>query len=279
MSNFETHLPGVSPLLVVTAFMVLPGAFLGAQLEAQDAPPPLAGVQSTARCPAPVPFGVGERMDFEVRLGRLRVGEAQVQVLRVESVRGHRAYLLDWTLEGGIPLARVNDHYQSWMDVETLASRRFVQDIHQIRRERLRHFELYPEEGWYERVDAQVEYDLVSDRPLDDVSFVFYARTLDLEVGDTITLNRYFREHGNPVTLEVLRREEIEVPAGTFQAMVIRPVIQSRGLWDEDSEAEVYISDDPDRLILRVTTRVPIIGSLSLHLRDARAGLRLVGNC
>jgi hypothetical protein len=262
-------------LLMAILPVVLPG---GASLLAQD-PPPLAGASGVGRCIASVPFGVGEVMEYQVRLGRLNVGEARVRVAGVESVRGHRSYLLDWRVKGGIPLARVDDHYRSWMDVRTLSSRRFIQDISQIRRERLRHFELYPEELRYERVDREIEYDLITDRPLDDISFVFYVRTLELEVGDTITLNRYFREHGNPVTLEVLRRERVEVPAGTFDALVVRPVIRSRGLWDEDSEAEVYVSDDAERVILRVTSRVPIIGSLSLHLKGIRRGLPLSGQC
>jgi len=241
--------------------------------------PPLAGTEGVSRCVAAVPFGVGEVMDYQVKLGRLSVGDASVRVAGVETVRGHRTYRLDWRVEGGIPLARVNDRYQSWMDVETLASRRFIQDISQVRRQRLRHFEIYPEERRYEWVNEEQEFELLSDRPLDDISFVFYVRTLDLVVGETVTMNRYFREHGNPVVLEVLREERIEVPAGTFDAVVVRPIVQSRGLWDEGGEAEVFISRDSDRLLLKVTSRVPLVGSLSLHLRGVRKGLPLVGTC
>jgi hypothetical protein len=269
----------LNPLALVLVAATLSATMPGpASLFAQD-PPPLAGTSGMGRCIASVPFGVGEVMEYQVRLGRLNVGEARVRVAGVENVRGHRTYLLDWRVEGGVPLARVDDHYRSWMDVRTLSSRRFIQDIKQIRRERLRHFELYPEERRYERIDPDIEYDLLSDRPLDDISFVFYVRTLDLEVGETITLNQYFREHGNPVTLEVLRKEQVEVPAGTFDAVVVRPIVRSRGLWDEGGEAEVYLSDDPDRVILKVTSRVPVIGSLSLHLTGVRRGLPLSGQC
>jgi hypothetical protein len=262
-----------SPLL-----LLLPALLLGLPAAAQDGVP-IPIIEPVTRCPAAVPFGVGEVMDYEVRLGRFSVGEASVKVAGVETVRGHPSYRLDWVLKGGIPLARVDDHYQSWMDVRTLASRRFIQDIHQLRRQRLRQFEMYPEERRYEQVDVDEEFELVSDRPLDDISFVFYARTLPLEVGERVTLNRYFREHGNPVTLEVLRREVVEVPLGTFEALVIRPIIKSRGLWDEDAEAEVYISDDADRLVLKVSTRMSLLGSLSLHLTRRTRGVPLAGSC
>lgn len=259
-------------------FLFIPLLLMPGPGEAQDRPP-LAGTGSSSLCPAEVPFGVGERMDYRVRLGPLRVGEASVEVEGLETVRGHLTYRLDWRLQGGIPFYRVDDHYTSWMDVRTLASRRFIQDIHQGRRERLRHFEIYPELVRYEWVDQEEELDLISDHPLDEIAFVFFVRTLPLEIGETLTFNKYFREHGNPVTLEVLRREEVEVPAGTFQALVLRPIIKSRGLWDEDSEAEIYVTDDDERVLLKVRSRVPVIGSLTLLLTHHERGVPLVRRC
>lgn len=230
-------------------------------------------------CAAAVPFGPGERMEFDVRLGAVRVGRAQVEVGDLESVRGNLTYVVDWTIRGGIPLARIDDHYRSWIDVRTLASRRYVQDIHQGRRKRLRHFELYPEDLRYDWVGVEEGLPLLSDRPLDDLSFVFYLRSVPLEVGRTLTFNRYFREHGNPVRVEVLRREVVEVPAGTFSAIVVRPVVRSSGLWDEDSEAEVHFSDDAERRLLRIRVRSPIRGFLSLQLTGSSPGEVLDAAC
>jgi hypothetical protein len=228
---------------------------------------------------AAVPFGPGERAEYQVKMGIFNVGRGHMEVHGVESVRGFSTYRVSMGIRGGRLGLRVRNLYQSWIDIRTLASRRFIQDIHQLRRQRLRQFEMYPEERRYEQVDVDEEFELVSDRPLDDISFVFYARTLPLEVGERVTLNRYFREHGNPVTLEVLRREVVEVPLGTFEALVIRPIIKSRGLWDEDAEAEVYISDDADRLVLKVSTRMSLLGSLSLHLTRRTRGVPLAGSC
>ncbi len=271
-------LPAV--VLMSTVTSILPRGALAGQTPpfpgdsvAPVAAPPFVG------CPSPVPFGEGERMDFSVQWGAVNVGEAHVAVTGLEEVRGHLTYVLDWRLRGGVPLARVNDHYRSWMDVETLASRRYIQDIRQLRRERIRHFELYPEEKRYDWVGRDLGLPLVSDHPLDDLSFVFYLRTLPLEVGDELTFHRYFREHGNPVTVQVLRREAVTVPAGTFPSLAVRPIIRSRGIWDEDSEAEVHLSDDGERRILRVRMRAPALGSLTMHLTGFTPGTPLHGIC
>jgi len=217
---------------------------------------------------APVPFGPGEFKGYEVRLGRLRVGEGSMRVGSVEYVRGRRVYPLTMTVQGGIPLARVNDRMDSWLDLESLISHRFIQDLHQIRSHRYRHYEFYPEELRYTREGWDEDQELASSEPLDDVSFLYYVRTLPLEVGDVYTMDRYFRESGNPVVVRVVRRDTVTVPAGTFNTVVVRPIIQTSGLFGEGGEAEIHFSDDDRRLMVQMTSRVPIMGSLSLHLSE-----------
>lgn len=220
---------------------------------------------------ARVPFGPGEQARYQVKFGPLSVGEGMMQIVDVVPIRGRPSYHVSWAIQGGIPFARVNDHFESWFDIRTLASRRFIQDIHEVRYRALRHYEIYPEAGHWERVDEDDGEALATDLPLDDIAFIYYVRTLDLEVGETYTLNRYFRADRNPVILEVLRRETIEVPAGTFNTIVVRPIIKAGGLFGEGGEAEVYFTDDDRRILVRLSSKLPI-GSLSLHLEDYRPG-------
>ena len=252
--------------------LALAGGTLGAgELTAQDAErsPWSAPVERTV---APVPFGPGERMEYQVKLGPLSVGEGHMEVHGVERVRGERTYHISMGLNGGIPLARVNNLYQSWLDLDQLTSRRFIQDQNEVRYERFRHFEFYPEERRWERADVDEEGELPTDLPLDDISFVYYVRSLPLEVGETYTLDRYFQESGNPVVVKVVRRDTVEVPAGTFNTIVVEPVIQTRGIFGEGGEAEIHFSDDEHRLLVQMKSRVPVVGSLSLHLAEVRHG-------
>jgi hypothetical protein len=235
---------------------------------AQDAAPS----PWTRAAPAPVPYSSGERMNYQVRLGRFNVGEGHLAVLGIDTVRGHPTYHVQMRLRGGIPLARVNDRFESWIDTHTLASRRYLQDIHEVNYKRFRHYEFYPEEMRYVRMDVDDRGELPTHLPLDDISFVYFVRTLPLVVGETYTYNRYFNEDGNPVVLQVVRRDRVTVPAGTFNTIVIRPIIQTRGLFGEGGEAEIHFSDDSRRLMVMMTSRVPVVGSLSLHLTDVVEG-------
>lgn len=212
------------------------------------------------------PFGPGEVARYQVRLGRVSVGRATIEVAGEEDVRGHSTWRARMSIRGGIPFARVNTFMDSWFDPCTMTSRRFHRDQHEVRFKRVQTFEIDPEAGTYTHRQTGDEQPLSTAEPLDQVSFLYYLRTVPLAPGDTVVLDRYFQEHGNPVTVEVLRRETITVPAGMYQAIVLRPTFQTGGLFSEGGEAEVYLSDDDRRIPLMVTSRVPAIGRLSLRL-------------
>lgn len=219
------------------------------------------------RPPAAVPFGVGEVASYQVKLGAVSVGSGSLSVLGTENVHGHSTMKLQMRISGGIPLARVNDVYQSWLDPDDLFSRRFHQNLHEVNYRRNRTYDFYPERRSWRRNNGETGT-LASDRPLDDLSFLYYARTLALAPGETYRLNRYFKESGNPVVLQVLRRETVRVPAGTFRTVVVRPIIKTDGLFGEDGQAEVYFTDDERRIPVLVKSRVSRIGSLTMNLRS-----------
>ena len=55
--------------------------------------------------------------------------------------------------------------------------------------------------------------------PLEDVSLVYFVRTLPLEPGQCYVLRRYFQPEGNPVVIHVVRRDTVTVPAGTIRRL------------------------------------------------------------
>lgn len=221
----------------------------------------------------PVPFGPGEFLRYDVRLGALgRRGEGHMQVLGLDTVRGRTTYHVSMAIEGGFLFAKVKDHYQSWFDVTNLVTRRFIQDVDEINYERFRHWEIFPEEQRWERPDNGNEGEIPTDLPLDDVSFLYFVRTLPLEVGDEYSFDRYFRENGNPVVIRVLRKDTVTVPAGTFETVVVRPIIQTKGLFSQGGEAELYFTTDERRLMVLMKSKVPLVGALSLHLTEIREG-------
>src|SRR3712207_8153633 len=46
-------------------------------------------------------------------------------------------------------------------------------------------------------------------------AFFYFVRVTPLEVGKTYSYHRYFRKDKNPVTIEALKREKMELPDGS----------------------------------------------------------------
>lgn len=224
---------------------------------------------------ADVPFGVGELMTYRVRLGPANVGTGSMEVESIDTIRGHETYAMRFRLQGGILFAKVDDDFRSWVDTQSLFSHRFKQDQKEVRYERHRTIDFFPQEGEWRTTDGKDSGKLASERPLDDVSFIYFVRTLPLEVGKTYTFNRYFKEDGNPVTIKVLRRETITVQGNTWRTIVVQPVIKTKGLFSEGGRAELYFSDDDRRVLVLLKSRVKLIGSLEMHLQSYTPGRKL----
>jgi hypothetical protein len=217
------------------------------------------------------PFRAGELATYQVKLGGASVGQGSLAVLGLVNIRGQQTFHTRMTLNGRVTLARVNDVYESWIDTDGLFSHRFHQNVHEVRYRRNRTYDFFPETRTYRRENGSTGT-IPTNQPLDDLSFLYYARTLPLDVGATYTLQRYFKADGNPVVIRVLRRETITVPAGRFRTIVVQPVIKTDGLFGEGGRAEVFLSDDQHRIPVLIRSRVPVVGSLTMLLRTFRPG-------
>lgn len=295
-------MPRVTGGLVASLLLLLPGALLASLLlpRAPLAVSPAPGASPGHRTgPARGPdgpaargewrFPVGERAvyDVTVQLGRFRspraVGEAALAVEDTGRVEGVLAYRTALEIEGGIPwVYRIDDRQVSWIAPDPIRSLRFEERLRQGDYRRDRRYRLDQRAGTYTRYDldgSSGEYRPVKgeedvpmpENALDEVSFLYFTRTLPLEVGETYRFRRFFEEDGNPVVLEVLRRERIRVPAGRFSTVVVRPTIRASGLFSREGEAEVYLSDDPRRVIVQIRSSMAA-GRINLHLKEYRPG-------
>jgi len=212
-----------------------------------------------------VPFDTGERLTYDVRFGGIKVGTGRMEVMGTQDIRGRESWHTRFTVKGGIPFYKVNDRLESWIDTRTFESLRFVQDLQEGTRDKERFYEIYPDLATYSE-KGEVEHAPSVDDPLDDAAFLYFVRTIPLEVGTTYEFNRYFRPDRNPVKIRVVRKETVKVPAGTFATIVIQPVIKTKGIFSEKGHAEMWLTDDSRRLLVQMKTDLSI-GSLSLYLR------------
>lgn len=256
----------IATLLSVHALPAQPAAAVAAAAAAAEAAPtPPVAVR------ARVPFAVGEMLVYKATFGGIPAGTARMHVAGIETVRGRQAYHVIFSIEGGLPLFRVNDRYESWLDVETLSSLRHVQQISEGRYKRHTTYEIFPDRAQYRKNDEALQPSVGN--PLDDGSFIYAVRAAGVQPGQTRRDDRYFRPDRNPVILTGLRRDTVKVDAGTFATTVVRPTIRTTGLFAEGGEAQVWFSDDAQRVPVQVKSKFAGF-SLTLSLKSKTDGAR-----
>ena len=258
--------------------MTLGGVTAAASLAGAMQPEPLRIVQPgspsapdvPAIAAASVPYAVGEELTYRATFGGIPAGTARMRVDGIELVRGRPAYHVVFTVDGGVPLFRVHDRYESWIDVETLASLRHRQQISEGRYKRTTSYEIYPERAEYQKEGDSVRASVAN--PLDDGSFIYAVRTAGVRVGETRRDDRYFRPDRNPVVLTGVRQETVSVGAGTFATTVVKPTIRTSGIFSEDGQAHVWFTDDANRYPVQVKAKFAKF-SLTLTLQSVKPGV------
>jgi hypothetical protein len=236
---------------------------------------PAQAVDSVSSRPGAAPdprTWVGERLEYDVRFGFLVLGRAELHVAGIDTLRGDSALHLRFLMRGGNVLYRINNEWDSWVALDDFTSRRFVQDHDEGGRQYRNAYDILPDSGYYrqEGVDTVAP---TSPLPLDDAAFFYYVRFMDLTPGRH-ELDRYFKPDRNPVILEVVGRDTVDVPAGRFDCLVVQPIIKGGGIFREKAEGRMWITDDPRHLVVQVRSRF-VFGSITLRLTKLTPGAAL----
>lgn len=215
-------------------------------------------------------YGVGERLVFDVSYGPITAGEAIMAIPRYEMIRGRNTYRVEFSVNS-LPsfdwIYTVRDRYLTFIDVEAIAPLRFEQHI---------------SEGTY-KYDFVADFDPptrlahttqgsypIPEYVYDILSAFYYARILDysaMKVGDFVLLNNFHKDKAYDLRVKFLGRQELEVEAGTFNTLVVEPLIMEGGLFKAEGRIVIWLTDDERKMPIRVNTKV-VIGSIDVELRE-----------
>jgi len=220
-------------------------------------------------------FGVGERLTFDVSYGFITAGEAVMAVTGYSDIMGRKCFRIEFTVNS-LPsfswIYKVEDRYLTFIDLQSIAPLRFEQHIR---------------EGSYSR-DFSADFDQANhiarttegEHPIppyvhDIMSAFYYVRTLDFsnaKTGDIFTLHNFYKDTTYDLGVKILGRQELEVEAGTFNTIVVEPLVKEGGLFKSEGRIVIWLTDDDLKVPIRVNTKV-VIGSIDTELREY-SGLR-----
>lgn len=241
---------------------------LAGRLDGQDS----AAVATATATVAPaaresVAFPVGERLRYSAKYGPFSVGEATMEVAGIDTIRGVETVRFRFHIKGGALWYHLDQLLESWVGRADFRSRRYINDSDERGRKRHNRYEIFPDSGYYREEGVDTPKVTVPD-PLDDAAFLYWVRTVPLEVGKRYEYQRYFRPDRNPVIIVVEKKERISVAGRKFNAIVIRPIIpKGRGIFAEQAEAHMWLSDDDRRLMLALQSNFSF-GTVTLKLKE-----------
>ncbi len=214
-----------------------------------------------------VPFPIGERLVYGARYGPFSVGTATMQVAGIDTIRGVEAVHFVFLIDGGALWYHIHQNLESWVGRHDFHSRRFLNQTEEKGKTWERKFEIYPDSGFYREAGRDTTAATVPD-PLDDAAFLYWIRTVPLEVGKRYEYRRYFRPERNPVIVEVLKRERVGVAGKKWDAIVVRPRIPNGGgIFAEKADARMWLSDDSLRIMLALQSKFSF-GQVTLKLKE-----------
>jgi len=229
-----------------------------------------AAADTTFRVVPQKAFAVGERLVFDVGYSFIVAGEAVMSIPEIDTVQGRSCYRILFTVNSTPTFSwiyKVEDHYESLVDVKGLFPWKFIQKIR---------------EGKYRR-DFEADFDQrnhvarAGDKqyPIppyvhDIISAFYFARTLDYSTfrpGQKMPLENFYKDTTYPLAIKFLGYQRIDVEAGTFDCVIVEPLIREGGLFKSDGRIIIWLSNDDRKLPIKVSTKVAI-GSIDAELRE-----------
>lgn len=230
------------------------------------------GAGASAAAQAELPFGAGEVLTYRAVSGRFgTIGTGTLRVDGPDEVRGAAAYRLSFDFRGRVGPFRVDARTRSWVDPHGMASLRYQKRERSPLGSREEEVEIFPDERRWSSADGSAG-ETPTPEPLDELSFLFFLRSLPLRDGEEHTLGVHYDLARNPVLVRVLRRERTRVPAGEFATVVVEMRVRDERLSAKDGAMRIHLTDDAARIPVRLESSAPWVGPTYLLLESVRAG-------
>jgi hypothetical protein len=207
------------------------------------------------------PFAVGERLQYDAKLGMLPIGSATLTVNPMTQERGREAFVFAATGEGRPLGIRVGAALTSYVGTGAFSSLRFQRRVFEGSNVDESQFQIVPDSSRYREVGDPHDWAAPRDA-LDELAFLYYLRTTPLKPGASYSIPRYFKTGYNPVQVRVVGRNTRELPDGR-SAPVLDLEITSRGML-----MKVALTDDARRLPVELELPLPF-GRVTLELTRA----------
>lgn len=226
-------------------------------------------------------YGVGEWFKFRIHYGIVNAGYATLEVKDATLNNKKVFHVVGKGYTTGVSrfFFKVADTYESYIDKNTGNPYQFVRNINEGGYTK-------NQEGFFNQAANRVvvkdykrktEKTFVTPENTQDILSTFYYLrnypTIDkIKPGESIEIDMFFDDETTKFKLKFVGRQDITTKFGVVPSMVFKPLVQSGRVFKEQESLTVWISDDQNRLPIRIKADLAV-GSLKADL-DAFKGLK-----
>ena len=153
---------------------------------------------------------------------------------------------------------KVNDRYESYIDTTTMLPIKFVRNVYEGG------YKIYNNVTFNHSAGTAVSTHgvfKISSCIQDVVSSIYYARNINYDKykpGDKIPFDIFLDDEVFHLYLRYMGKEKIKTQYGKFWAIKIKPLLIKGTIFKGGEKMNLWVSDDPNHLILRVESPVTV---------------------
>jgi len=241
----------------VLTFCLLPAVFLDNALT--DGPPQVRALENQA-------FAIGEKLCYILRYGPIGAGRGIMEVKDIRPIDQHPCYhVVSITRSNDFfsLFFRVKDQIESFIDTQGIFSRGFRKKIHEGSFKTI-----YTVFYDHEKHLAISKNDTTVIPPLvqDPLSSFYFLRTCELTPGKSVFVNYHSNNEVYRLEVQVLSRQRIKVKAGRFNCLVVRPLMETPGVFFKPrGKLTIWLTDDQRKMPVLMKLKLRV-GSLTAEL-------------
>lgn len=215
------------------------------------------------------PFSKGEKLIFSVEYGPVKAGTATFEVsdvVMIDSVPAFHIISTEKTNAFFSKIFKIEDRYDSFIDTVHLHSLRFEKHIEEGSYKKDQIVEFDQERGKVSYSEGK-EYEIVPGAK-DIIASIYFARTLELEVGKSVFVNNHTDGKNYELEVKVLKRESVETPAGEFDCLVVQPVVEEGKIFASREGLMIWLTNDDWKIPVLIRSKI-MVGSIQAKLKEA----------
>jgi len=223
------------------------------------------------------PFSPGEKLDFKVYFEFILGGDATMEVAPLEEVNGRLCYRFTSTARSTRTVDKfykVRDRIESWREIDGGSSRRYFKQLREGKWVDDKVVEYFQEDSLallQKKAGAPIDTLRLTPPVQDVLSAFYYFRECSLTVGQSVRIPLHDIDKQYILEVRALRKERIEVPAGTFDCIVVEPLLKSSGIFRREGSLHIWLTDDHRRMPVLMQSKL-YFGRVWAKLVDYKLG-------